>query len=222
MSRTLFIHIPRTGGTSIQQAGIAVNTRNAGLKKDIQKQMEMDPRSPQSVSPHVASMVQKHIPYSFLDREFLNRYDRVFSIVRNPWARLVSLYNHKDSVPVDGSWQRYRSTISWEDYLNRMDDFIMTPSYYWAHPYDQWGTQSDWVDIRKVNILRYENLQEDLNSYFNKSIDLPLVNQSKVVDYRTYYTDEQIEKVAKWYKLDIAQWGFNFDTGATKNYWSLA
>lgn len=219
MSRTLFIHIPRTAGTAIYESGIAAGTRNVGLKKDIIKYMEMDPRSPDTIHPRFANIVQKHIPYSYLDRDYTNRFDRVFAVVRNPWARLVSLYNHADSLNVEGTWY-YNPKISWEDFLNRMDDFVMTPSYYWAHPYNQWGIQLDWINPNKVHILRYENLHEELNSYFGKTVDIPLRNESKKCDYREYYTDEQIQKVARWYKLDIERWGFDFESGATKNYWA--
>lgn len=219
MSRTLFIHIPRTAGTSVFESGIAASTRNMGLKQNIVKYMEMDNRAATTINQRFAGIVQKHIPYSYLDRSYINRFDRVCAIVRNPWERLVSLYNHADSINLEGTWYHINK-ISWDEFLGRMDKFVMTPSYYWAHPYNQWGTQLDWVDPKKVDILRFSHLQEDLNSYFNKEVNLPKVNQSSPTDYRTYYTSEQIEKVAKWYRLDIEHWGFDFETGATKNYWS--
>ena len=219
MSRTLFIHIPRTAGTSIQLSGIAASTRNIGLKDDILGHMKMDPLPPESLGPIFANTMQKHIPYSYLNRNYINRFDRTFTIVRNPWARLVSLYHRSDSIPSKFTWYYY-GKISWEEFLERMDGFIMTPKYYWAHPYNQWGAQLDWIDPKKVDVLRYENIHEDLNNYFNKTVDLPTVNQGAKVDYRSYYT-EQKQKVADWFRVDIDYWGFDFESSATKNYWTL-
>ena len=38
--------------------------------------------------------------------------------------------------------------------------------------------------------------------------------------YKDLYNEKTIQIVADWYKDDIETWGFDFDTGATKNYWS--
>jgi hypothetical protein len=34
------------------------------------------------------------------------------------------------------------------------------------------------------------------------------------------YTPETIQIVADWYQDDIDMWGYDFDTGANKNYWT--
>lgn len=228
MSRApLFIHIPKTAGTSITEANIIIQTSARGLKSDIDKQIQMDPRSPYKLHMWLGKRTEKHIPYSYLDREYINRFDRVFTVVRNPWARLVSFYNywdlcleHPSIEDIKNTWY-YQDKITWEEYLERMDHFMMTPNFYWQHPYDNWASQSDWLPIKhRVDVLRFENLQEDLNNYLGKKVDLPIVNKSKVVDYRSYYNEEQKQKVAKWFKVDIERWGFDFESGATKNYWS--
>ena len=38
--------------------------------------------------------------------------------------------------------------------------------------------------------------------------------------YQDMYTDKTIQIIADWYKDDIDYWGFDFDTGAQKNYWN--
>lgn len=222
MSRTLFIHIPRTAGTSIQSSGIAASTRNIGLKADIQKQMSMDPRGPHTIGNSPSNRLQKHIPYNYLSREYLNRFDRLFSVVRNPWARVVSFYNYGNMMAEVNTFKDtwyHQNALSFDHFLNKMDEFIMTPSYYWNHPYNQWAMQMDWINLNKVDVLRYENLSSDLNLYFNKSINLPFVNQSPSVDYKSYFNEKQKQKIADWFKVDIEHWGFDFETGATKNYW---
>jgi hypothetical protein len=39
--------------------------------------------------------------------------------------------------------------------------------------------------------------------------------------YRDIYTPETIQIVADWYKKDIDTWGYDFDTGPTRNYWNV-
>ena len=226
MSRPpLFIHIPKNAGNSIIATNSVIPVGNNGIKDSIKKQFEMDPVSPDTVSANFKRRMIKHIPYNYLDREYLNRFDRIFAVVRNPWSRLVSLYNYADYIAnepdLKTTWYA-KPKISWDEYMDRMDSFKMTPNYFWIHPYDHWALQSDWLPTKeKVDILRYENLQEDLNLYFGKQIELPYLNKGKEADYKSYYTEEQKQKVARWFKLDIERWGFDFETGATKNYWAL-
>jgi hypothetical protein len=225
MSRTLFIHITRTGGTSIQAARVATSTRYEGMKPQALGAFKMDNRSAFHINEKFATRAQKHIPYPSLSRAFLTRFDRIFTVVRNPWARVVSHYNIADwmyNYAGDTWW--YQEKISWEEYLDRMDSFRMIPSYWHNHSYDQWARQSDWLSggINKIDVLRYENLQEDINGYFSKHVEIPHLNESKEADYRSYFTDKQAEKVADWFKVDIERWGFNYDSGATRNYWGMS
>lgn len=223
MSRTLLIHIPRTAGTSIQAGGFAASTRNIGLKPDIQKQMQMDPRGPHTIGNKSADRLQKHIPYNYLSRDYIDRFDKTFAVVRNPWSRVVSFYNYGNMMieanSFKGLWY-YQDKLSFDQFLNKMDEFIMTPSYYWNHPYNQWAMQMDWLNLNKVDVLRYENLSTDLNSYFNKTIDLSHINKSDSVDYKSYFNEKQKQKVADWFKVDIEHWGFDFDSPASRNYWT--
>lgn len=222
MSKTLFIHIPKAAGTSIVASCPVVSVSERYFHPNKLKEVEMDPRSYRTL-PSYQSYV-KHAPYNYLDREMLQRFDRVVAVVRNPWSRLVSMYHHADAIRFNVSETWYNQPkITFDEYLNRMDAFRMTASYYWNHPYDQWGIQLDWITQNnnvKVDILRYENLQQDLNSYFNQTINLEKRNIGKYdKDYKDYYNEEQIEKVANWFRLDIERWGFTFDSGATRNYW---
>lgn len=231
MSRPpLLIHIPKTAGTSLNQSGLVIPTSYKGLKDEVKKQIEMDPRNAFTVKEtefeylsgqDFGQRVQKHLPYSYLSREYLNRFDRVVSVVRNPWSRLVSFYNFADVMGnlFANSWY-HQPRISWDEYINRLDSFTMTPNFYWRHPYDNWASQSDYVSYKKVDFLRYENITGDLSEYLGKEVELPVVNRYKKADYRTYYTEEQKQKVADWFRVDIDYWGFDFESPATKNYWT--
>lgn len=221
MTRTLFIHIPKCAGTSISASCPSVATSPKYMSDKMLVAESMGVRSPYDNS----KAFHKHIPFNYLDRHKIERFDKVFAVVRNPWERLVSLYHHADAIRprVQKTWYD-QEKISWDDFLNRMDSFRINPAYYWQHPYDQWGTQLDWVSVGdkvKCDILRYENIHSDLDAYFEKSINLKQENMGVYRNnYAEYYTEEQKEKVANWFRLDIAYWGFSFESGATRNYWT--
>lgn len=218
--KTLFIHVPRTGGTSIQTSKICSGTRDTGLKDPIRKQMALDGRAASRISAVFGEKIQKHIPYHYLTKEYINRFDRTFSIVRNPWSRVVSFFHYGYELSPGSSWY-YRKPLEWDDYINGIDKFMMTPSYYWNHPYQQWASQLDWLEPKRIDVLRFENLQDDVDQYFNKTMHLPHENKSEYKKHYTeYFKPEQKDKIAKWFKLDIEHFGFDFETGATQNYWS--
>lgn len=224
MSRTLFIHIPKNAGTTIKNNLKVVSVSEKYISKNRLEQMALDPFHYNTLGKSKFYFAQ-HTPYNYLEKDMISSFDRTFAVVRNPWSRLVSLYNYAQGETMkgfQGLWY-YKDPISWESFLDRMDSFRMTPNYYWKTPYDHWGSQSDWVVDRgkiKVDILRYENLSSDIEKYFGQPYDLPYMNQGKKVDYRTYYTEEQKQKVADWFRTDIAYWGFSFESEATKNYWT--
>ena len=39
--------------------------------------------------------------------------------------------------------------------------------------------------------------------------------------YQDLYTSETIQIVADWYQKDIDTWGYDFDSGPTRNFWNL-
>lgn len=224
MSKTLFIHIPKNAGTTVKNDLPIISVSRKYVSENHINQINQDPQNYYSFGPATKKFIQ-HTPYNLLDRNQVKRFDRKFAIVRNPWSRMVSLYNYAQSQDMKwfGNTWYYQDPISWESFINRMDSFKMTTNYYWQTPYDHWASQSDWVVDKgevRVNILRYENLQNDLQEYFNKKLDLSHLNKGESVDYRSYYTESQKQKVAEWYKYDINLWGFSFESGATRNYWT--
>ena len=69
------------------------------------------------------------------------------------------------------------------------------------------GPQHVWID-ETVNVLKYENLKEDLNNFFNKEIDLPIINKSKRKDYLSYYNKESLHIVYEKHKEDFEKFNY--------------
>ena len=57
-------------------------------------------------------------------------------------------------------------------------------------------------------MLKYENLKEDLNNFFNKEIDLPIINKSKRKDYLSYYNKESLNIVYNKHKEDFKKFNY--------------
>jgi hypothetical protein len=74
----------------------------------------------------------------------------------------------------------------------------------------------------RCDIIRFENLNSDLEKYFgilkmDRARNVTGLNEGTYMDM---YNDKTIQIVADWYKDDIDTWGYDFDTGPTKNYWA--
>jgi 2-phospho-L-lactate transferase/gluconeogenesis factor (CofD/UPF0052 family) len=70
-----------------------------------------------------------------------------------------------------------------------------------------------------VNILRQENLREEVAQYFGVENTLKQKNVSRNAgaSYTQFYTEKSIQVVADWYNSDIDAFGFDFNTAAKKN-----
>ena len=118
-----------------------------------------------------------------------------FAVVRNPYDRMVSWYSFlkgnssKEVVPFN-EWIKDHSKL-WH-----IDD----PKYFV-------GPQYVWIN-ETVSILKYENLKEDLNNFFNKEIDLPIINKSKRKDYLSYYNEESLDIVYNKHKEDFKRFNY--------------
>ena len=66
-----------------------------------------------------------------------------------------------------------------------------------------------------MNLSTEKTPQQKLSNFSVENVTA--INNKR---YQDIYTSETIQIVADWYKDDIDQWGFDFDTSAQKNYWS--
>ena len=125
-----------------------------------------------------------------------------FTFVRNPWARVVSLYFHhrrdRDKYPLAQEdfqeWLRLGGTGSVK---KLMSDFAC----------DENGNVI--VDF----IGRFENLERDFRTICCRigiDCELPHLNKTNHQDYRCYYTEETKEMVRDWARKDIEMFGYEF------------
>jgi hypothetical protein len=131
----------------------------------------------------------------------------IFTIVRNPWDRVVSIATYFD--------------IPLKEFLNNFEGYCKDqririhalPLHWYTHLDDK-----QFVDA----ICRFEVLQPDMNLVFDR-IDLPrtklpFMNPSDHKHYSTYYGPDEIHLVEKLYQKDIAYYGYMFEDDPRTNH----
>ncbi|TNE59616.1 MAG: hypothetical protein EP340_02125 [Alphaproteobacteria bacterium] len=143
---------------------------------------------------------------TYVGEEIWNAYF-TFAFERNPWDRQVSHYHYKvknkDPKP------------DFASYLGRKKRAFV----------DNFDLYSVDGEIIVDFVGRYENLVEDFDRAMARiglegQVFLPEANKTRdrAKDYRSYFTPETRDKVAKWYGPEIAAFGYSFDDGAPHFY----
>lgn len=218
----LFIHIPKNAGMTIRRSPM-LNNRIMLAGSNIHK----SPEYSQAVLDKMNSLGDHHgfeharwrdVHPSIRDR------NNAFAVIRNPWDRVVSRYFFaKKVIEVEKKVSKeYADVSSFEAFLEERHKWG-SEKYMWHRAVRGWYPAFDHVsdDSGRVrcDIIRFENLNNDLCEYFNiaemsKARNVTAINSGT---YRDVYTPETIQVVADWYKKDIEHWGYDFDTGPTRN-----
>lgn len=197
--RFIFVHIPKTGGTSIADPDYSQGGRGALIdclgKDDI--------------------MQQGHVRAAGLrDRigEDWNHFFK-FTFVRNPWDRLVSLYHYflQDAEKrASDLGRRIAQCLDFASFCRQLDELNLDPHF------DQ--QVSYMIDYEGDLIIDYIARFEALEAEYRKicvhlgipARELPHYRRSEHCDYRSYYDDECREIVLKKYRDDIKLLQYEF------------
>ena len=203
----VFVHIPKTGGTALALALEARAMRDDILIGDTPKARAR--RARHKADPATAHL-RKHTPLAQIGALLADDYF-CFTLVRNPWDRLVSYYH----------WLRVQNFDQYVVTLAKnvdFADFLRDPSTQAA--FTAWPAQAFMRDAKGADranaYLRLEHLQNDiakLESHLGFSLwPIPLHNTSpRDRDWRKYYTDEEADIVARICHADISAFGYHFD-----------
>jgi chondroitin 4-sulfotransferase 11 len=187
--KCIFIHIPKTAGTSINKM--------LNLEPDYEKRR-----------------INGHGGMAYHRKYFKKGYFS-FSFCRNPWDRLFSAYFYLSSEkclnwPVSNT--RIHSTIKkyrdFKTFVNHIDESMNDKHFQHQHSFIQHPVYN--IDF----IGRFENLQEDFNTICDKigipQQELPHKNKTKHKHYTEYYDDETRQIVTEKYAKDIEYFGYEF------------
>ncbi|MCK4947010.1 MAG: sulfotransferase family 2 domain-containing protein [Candidatus Aureabacteria bacterium] len=202
--KCIFIHIPKSAGTSINAA---LGIGREGIQSLFGKISEEE-----KAKYGLTHTYWHHCPISlikpFIPEGTFNKYFK-FTFLRNPWDRLVSLY-------------LYYKRINRLDNIDAFNQWILSkkiPSYLLI-------PQLDYITDNKGNIIvdfigRFENMDKDWKYITKKTganTKLLPVNISNRKHYSFYYTEETIRVVGELFRKDIETFGYRFEkAGFFKN-----
>lgn len=229
-----FVHIPKNAGSSLRAS---FKQFDFELYRDHEDAVDLNRKVVhESLRQDGLRCTLNHVRYRDLNQKWLKDHKSgQFAIVRNPWSREYSKYKflftskqrNGDLNKRGDLMKKFRKgkELTFEEYLFDVADHYKDKPFMWLHACETFYPQLDYVidDLGEVacDILRFENYEEDVSSYLNiDPKNLKHVNNQGIDSYQHAYNDKLIQRVADLYQRDIGQWGFDFDTGATKNYWS--
>lgn len=220
----LFVHIPKNAGVTIRHS-----RELRGRIVPVEKHFLADADYARRLAQTMRDNGEHHgIPHARL-RDVSPRVRanlRAFAVVRNPWARIVSRFRFGIQAMKSGAAPHGYIPSDFEGFLD--DRHIWGGrEFYWHRAVRGWFPQVDYITdengARPVDILRAEHLDDEATRYFGLREPLGRRNVSNraSADYRSFYTPRTSQIVADWYAADIETFGFDFDTPATRNTWTL-
>jgi len=180
----VFIHITKTGGTSITEVVGRVFRKHLTVKEVI-----------------------KYIGRKKWDNAY------TFTVVRNPWAKVVSQYKFRTKTNKSKMKEKPITFKNWvikvfkenDEYYYNCRPLIFAPQVDWLK------NNEGIIDIDKI--LQFENLSEEFSEvaeHIGIDSDLPHLNSTKKSKYQDYYDEETKKIVANWFWEDIETFDYKF------------
>lgn len=198
-TKTIFVHIPKTAGTSIIHSLYGYTAVGHSYLRDFQ---------------------------IWLPAWVLQRYFKL-SFVRNPWDRLYSAYRYLKAggmgkIDMEFADQHLSLYQGFEEFVcsgalenSAISSYLhFIPMHKFLLPQPGKRLQMDFIGL-------YENLAEDFAFVRQKlRIDTPLAHRNRTgtlvsnKDYREIYTGKMIDIVGSFYAKDIQTFGYDFDNSS--------
>ena len=209
--KTIFVHIPKTAGTSIEAVlGMHGDKQDIGVVPYFNQELDHE---------HLYGRQMQHMTAAAI-RTVLNN-DAVFdsyfkfTVVRNPWDRLVSALAWTDQKWVRGE---ELTLTAFDTQVRQLHSLLVTaqtaPMQLPHYLYPQSLYIFDAERRPLVNFIgRYENLAADwrvIRAKLGLGVDLPARMKSHHRDYREYYSAETRDLVAAMYALDVSLFEYEF------------
>ncbi len=205
----VFVHIPKTGGTSM-----ALALEDRAMKDDIMlgDTPKASNRRHRVKGIKTRGRLWKHA--TLRDIDGLITPDELagmfcFTMVRNPWDRVVSYYHWLRGQGFDHPAVHLAKSVDFAGFLADADLQISLRNWPAA------AMMRDATGVERCNAyIRLEHFAEDAKALFDHlgfELTLPRVNQSDRRDsYQSYYTPQTRNIIEKCCAEDIARFGYAF------------
>ena len=208
----LFVHIPKTGGTSVRAA-----LKRAQRREPLYPAMWLCKRLDHLTGHRIAAKLPRHASVvaakEMLPEELFRRLFK-FAFVRNPWDLQVSSWHHlrRERPHLLAGVPDFESFIKWKLDPERPYQFHLDTS---IRP--QWEFLVDLRGEWAVDLVgRYEHLADDYDRACGSiGIRPPRLPERRRArdreDYRRYYDTALAERVGEWFARDAASFGYRFE-----------
>ena len=201
-SNVLFIHIPKTGGTSIERQ--LYDLEEACDRYSVESYFSTDHNSQK-----LRNYSLQH--YTFQDFVLIfgeakvNLYDKIFCVIRNPYDRIVSEFHYYYSVvrkqtlndyTVDELKKRFERFCA-----NCFDGKLYNDNHH--GPQHQFIINSGGHIDHRVHVLKFESLATDFAKLFQWKLKYHELQSNRKLPCSEYYTYKSQKLVADYYKLDF-------------------
>lgn len=214
--KCIFIHIPKTAGTSIEKKlGLFPEHGSKRGMQDHRTIAEIEPLTiKQTLAracsanigrlwPNIKNRVRRGTEIT--PKQFSEYYK--FTIVRNPWTRAFSWYKNVMKDPHHQKVLHVPPDCTFKEFVNKhLEGHIMRTQTAWLK--DTSGKLA--MDF----IGRFENLEHDFAEICQRlgfdDVNLPKVMMGDGSDYIAHYDEQTSEIIAKRYAEEIALFGYSF------------
>lgn len=175
-----FVHINKTGGSSVEHA--------LGLPFE-----------------HVTAR-------GYIERHGRAEWDRrfTFTVVRNPWDKVVSHFHHRVKTNQTGLGERAVPFAEWVRRAYGEKDPALYDKPLMFQPQLDW-IAGDGGEVLVRKVCRFESLEADFQDVcrsLGRSATLPHLKKSDRGDFRSYYDDATAEIVGRWFAPDLRAFGY--------------
>lgn len=205
----VFVHIPKTGGTSLARALEIRAHKDDILIGDTPKAVKRRGRVAK-LRALAAGRLWKHATLADIDG-VVSAQDLAgmfcFTLVRNPWDRVVSYYHWLREQGFDHPAVHLAKTQSFEGFAYDIQIQVsLSEWHYGRYMCDATGQEHG-------QFLRLEHLEQDMQqliAHLGFTPDMPHDNRSERGAYRDYYDAPLRELVGRVCARDIARFGYEF------------
>lgn len=200
--KCLFVHIPKTAGTSIEAAlGMHGAQDDVGVRPIAGTREDPDRLFGGHLQHLTFREIQDRLPADRIEEYFK------FTVVRNPWDRLVSEY----------AWISRGDGRAWaRGPVGTFEEFVRSRDYERVHRHGL--SQVAFLvgrdgHVGPDEVYRYEGLQDawtEIRGRLRIDVPLPRRMSANHADYRELYTPETRAIVAEVYAEDIRVLGYDF------------
>jgi len=193
----LFIHIPKTGGTSIEKyfsKKFTIPLNNTSLYGFIKDETKKQNMKINSSLQHITytQMIQFSIDFNNI---------KILTVVRNPYERIISdlFFYHKIKV-----------STSKESVFDIIKDYLVSTEYDNHNiPQHLFVTDENKSLIPTIKILKTETLTMDMIRLGYKDFNRVDQANKKKLNYYDYLNDASIKLINKFYHLDFILFHYN-------------